>query len=131
MPTYEYRCNCTRRREIVCSADDPTKALYDAGRMTCETCAETYTRVFSFRAASVMHSHFNDSVGEEVSSMAGFKDALKRKSDAVTARTGIPHDFQPIDWHDPAVAPKSDAGMKETHDRAVATGRVEPSKKIL
>jgi predicted nucleic acid-binding Zn ribbon protein len=131
MPTYEYRCTCERRKLIVCSSEDPTKTLYDNGQMTCEVCSSTFLRVFSFRAAPVMHSHWNDSVGEEVSSMAGFKDALKRKSDEATERTGIPHDFQPIDWHDPAVAPKSDAGMQSTHDRAVATGQREPSKKIL
>lgn len=58
----------------------------------------------SVNFAPVMHSHFNHSVGKPISDMKQFTDALKRKSDEATERTGIPHNFVPAD-HDSLRAP--------------------------
>jgi hypothetical protein len=48
-----------------------------------------------------------------------------------TDYTGIPHDFQPIDLNDPAVAPASDSAVRERHDREVREGRVESKGKFV
>ena len=53
------------------------------------------------------------------------REAAKVASAEATERTGILHDFQPVDLRDPSVAPDSDDGLQSQHDRAVAEGRKE------
>lgn len=156
MPTYEYRCANGHSHDLTCPYDDPTKALYDSGQMTCSAiidreiltpnpddpivgtlavesyaCGEVFKRRFSLKFPRMMHEHFNDSVGQVISSDRQFRDALKKASDEQFRRTGFPADFQPVDLMDPAVAPKNDDGMKETHDAKVRAGIVEPTKKFM
>lgn len=130
MPTYEYRCPNGHHHDVTCAYDDPTKALYDSGQMACE-CGGPFKRKFSLKFPRMMHEHFNDSVGQVISSDRQFRDALKKASDEQFRRTGFPADFQPVDLMDPAVAPKNDDGMKETHDAKVRAGIVEPTKKFM
>ena len=54
-----------------------------------------------------MGEHWNQAVGEYVSNRQEFHDALKRKSDEVSERLGIEHDFQPMtpsELRDPTAA---------------------------
>lgn len=132
MPTYEYRCSddATHTRDLHCSPDDALKAVYDKGQMCCP-CGGVYKRRFSLTFPTMLHEHFNDTVGKPIHSHRQFRDELRRASDHATERTGIPHDYQPIDLHDPIVAPKSDAGMKETHDLKVNLGLKPPTPKLM
>jgi hypothetical protein len=61
------------------------------------TCGAHPTRVWSFNHSRTVPEHFNNSVGEFVTNKRQFYDGLKRQSEASSIRTGIEHDFQPVD----------------------------------
>lgn len=130
MPTYEYRCGC-RTKHLTVDPDDPTKALYDSKQMTCSSCAEPFRRRFGFSTPAMMHEHYNASLGRVVSSRREMREAAKVASAEATERTGILHDFQPVDLRDPSVAPDSDDGLQSQHDRAVVEGRKESKGRFV
>lgn len=59
-------------------------------------CGSPIKRVFSFQFARPMPEHFNLAAGSFVRTEAELKDIYKRKSDEVSERLGIAHDFQPV-----------------------------------
>ncbi len=123
---YHYRCSsCGIIKILSCAHDDPTKALYDDGHMVHEPDGGTYRRQWGFRLSK--YAHEDSTTGRVFTSEREFARHLKTKSQIATDRTGIPHDFQPVDLFDPAVAPTSDAGLREQHDVMVAKG-VKESK---
>lgn len=87
----------------------------------------------------VWHSHFNLTTGKEESDPRKFEDSLRRSADRQSEITNIEHTYTRSDpteifnhraeqgeskrGHDPR------AGLKSTHDRAVAEGRKEPTGK--
>jgi hypothetical protein len=71
-----------------------------------------------------MPEHFNHSVGEWVSNRRQFYDALKRRSDQSSARTGMDVDLQPLSPSDMAEAAShgvTEEGLDDTR-RALYTG---------
>lgn len=64
-----------------------------------------------------MMEHWNNTTGTVVSDMKGFKNDLKRRSDEATMRTGIEHNYEPIDYADVAqVVRDSDGkGLEDTN----------------
>lgn len=127
---YHYRCaDCGTIKVISCSHDDPTKALYDAGHMVHEPDGGTYRRVWGFRLSKYRHE--DPKTGRLYTSEREFARDLKTRSQIATDRTGIVHDFQPVDLFDPAVAPSSDDGLKEQHDAMVARGEKESKGKFV
>lgn len=92
-------------------------------------CLGLYEQVIGgFSIIRGMDGHYNPSVGTYVSSDAQFRSELSRASDAATERTGIAHNFQPIDPRDKAAAGVDDAGMDETYAAQTETGRREVKK---
>ena len=71
-----------------------------------------------------MMSHYNATVGKEVSDMRGFKDDLKRKSEEATLRTGIEHNYEPIDYQEvrPVVEKTDMVGLEDTNRARVKAG---------
>ena len=130
MPTYEYRCEC-RVKHITCDPDDSTKQLYDSKQMFCESCAAVFRRRFGFSTPAMMHEHYNPALGRTVSSRREMREAAKMASERATERTGIFHDYQPVDLRDPSVAPDSDDGLQSQHDRAVEEGRKESKGRFV
>jgi hypothetical protein len=131
MPAYEFRCqNCgVRLIRYIDLAGDDERTAWNRGTQPCPDCSHGHMkRVWGFRQAPMMHEHWNASVGKPISSMKQFKDELRRASDEKTERTGIVHDFVPVD---PKEMSAGDAGKREQYDRAVLDGRIEASKKIL
>jgi hypothetical protein len=65
-----------------------------------------------------MPEHFNNAVGEFITGKQQFYDGLKRKSEEAWARTGLDHDFQPIDpsdMRDPSAHGVTDEGLEATY----------------
>lgn len=134
MPMYEYRardCGCDRLLSLsIDDADtDPTKALYESGQMVCEAHGNTYRRVFSYHK-SKYRSYSRDGT-REFTTPRSYARHLAEESRRYTDRTGIPSNFQPVDLHDPAVAPSDDTGMKEQHDAAIARGEKDPTPRSV
>lgn len=73
--------------------------------------------MWSFNPIHSMPEHFNNTLGEHVSNPRQFSDGLKRKSEEVSIRTGISHDFQPVDpadMRDMAAHGVTEEGLDET-----------------
>lgn len=105
MPLYEWRC-------ADCRTPQSHYFDYDADRpstISCP-CGGIARRRFSFAPGSIFHSHYNDTVGDVVTSHADFKSKLARASDERSERTGIPHSYSPVDIRD--LSPK-ELGMDD------------------
>lgn len=44
-----------------------------------------------------MHEHYNPTVGKPISSMNQLKSELSRASDEQSEKTGVTHNYQPVD----------------------------------
>lgn len=116
MAVYEYKC-----RE--CGMADHGTTQRPERR--CKFCGGEQKRVYSFRMAHVMQEHWSDTIGGYVSDRRKFKSALRQKSDEMTERTGIPHDYQPIDpdtYRDRDAMKVTSEGLDSTYNRRVAAG---------
>ena len=108
MPQYQFRCDSCRVLYTITDKDNVPP---------CPTCGAHPKRVWSFTHSGSMSEHFNHSLGEFVTNRRAFYDGLKRQSEAVSARTGIEHDFQPLDpsdLADPSAHGVTDEGLEAT-----------------
>lgn len=102
MPMYEFKCKQCRLVYTLMSRTDPK----------CPRCnAKEAARVFSFNPLTSFQPHYNISVGKWVNSEREFKDALKVASANATLRTGIEHNFVPVDARDREAVGATDEGM--------------------
>lgn len=71
-----------------------------------------------------MLDHFNNTTGTVIGSDRQFREELKAMSEVATNKTGIEHDYQPIDPEIPRkVVEQSDArGLESTNRVRVASG---------
>jgi hypothetical protein len=126
---YHYVCrDCGATRILSVHHDDPTKHLYDSGQMAHE-CGGVYKRQWGFRLSK--YAHQDPKTGRIYTSEREFARDLKTRSQIATDRTGIVHDFQPVDLFDPSVAPSSDDGLKEQHDAQIARGEKTSKGKFV
>lgn len=113
---YEYRCpecdyrvrwdECKNRHVAFCPEHEVQK----------------FKRVFGFSHVKSMESHFNNTVGKPISSMRQFKSELARKSDEATLRTGIEHNYQPVEWGDKERLGVTGEGIYESNKRRAEIG---------
>jgi putative FmdB family regulatory protein len=111
MAEYQYRCNSCRRLFATQTRADAT---------TCPDCAGPATRKFGFYVASSLKEHWNQAVGQYVSNSHDMSEALKRKSEEMSVRTGIDHDYQyvsPAEMADPSAHGASQENLDETYRR--------------
>lgn len=92
MTLYTYRC-------AECGNEFLSSTRADQVEFTA-CCGNWGQRIWGFTAKAIMHEHMNTSVGAPVSSMQGFKDGLARRSEEAFNRTGVEHNFQPVDLGD-------------------------------
>jgi hypothetical protein len=74
--------------------------------------------VWNFNSGRSFPEHFNNSVGEFVSNKRQFYDGLKRQSEVQSIRTGVEHNYQPVDptdMADPSAHGVTDEGLDATH----------------
>jgi len=70
------------------------------GQPSCPTCQQLLTREYNLQIAPVMQEIFATPIGEHVSDMKQFDDALKRKSEEMSGRMGFDVNYQPVDPKD-------------------------------
>lgn len=99
MPTYDYKCpECGAADSVTMPIAD-----YDPDHFLVCVCTDPPTvmaRRYSFLPAEMFVDHYNNSVGSYVTSMSDLKSKMSRASDEATARTGIPHNFSPVELRD-------------------------------
>lgn len=115
---YEYRC-------VDCDWRDLSQHRGDRLNRVCRGCGHVgpLVRVFAVNLARPMMPHFNASVGKEVTSMRGFRDALAAKSEEYTRTTGIEVNYQPIMPGD--IKRPNDDGLDGTNRARHAAGLAE------
>jgi putative FmdB family regulatory protein len=110
MPIYEFRC-------VQCGLNEQMNRYHPIGEVIdfpCPVCGGRLKRIYSnFRFKRGMDAHFNPSVGTYVSNERQFRDELKRKSDEASVRTGMTHNFVPVDINDKAALGVTDEGMDQ------------------
>jgi predicted nucleic acid-binding Zn ribbon protein len=110
LPTqYQYRCDGCGQTTMVRDRENVPP---------CPSCGLHVKRIYSFTSTPSMAEHFNHSVGEYVTNRRAFYDALKRKSDESSARTGMDVDLQPLSPADMAEASAhgvTDEGLDATY----------------
>jgi len=100
MPQYQYRCRDCGAPSMLTT----TIANYNrtGGLGECPSC-ESFNmgRVYDVPLIQMpMIGHFNPTVGGYVHGKRDLTEQLHIASEQATARTGIPHDFKPIDMRD-------------------------------
>src|SRR5260221_169726 len=100
MPVYAFKCRSCGRTE---DSSDRAPFLCTCGMLM----GRDYSTV---RMGSVLHGHFNSSVGHYVSGKTDFSESLKRKSDEMSQRLGFEHRYTPVDISDQRACGASDRG---------------------
>lgn len=109
MLQYQFRCDGCGNYYTVNNNTHP---------QPCPTCGMRVTRVWAFTTGKGMPEHFNNAVGEFVSSKQQFYDGLKRKSEESYVRTGLEADYQPVDpsdMRDPSAHGVTEDGLEATY----------------
>ena len=120
MPVYLYRCqSCDVHGEKWQKhTDDPI--------IKCPECkSNRLRRVYSFAMKTIMHEHFNPTVGKVISDPKQFKAELSRPSEKETERTGRKVNYVPVDLNDTESLRVSEEGMDSTLRRNTQTGKRE------
>ena len=100
MPQYDYRCrDCNSPSSLITSIANFTEK---GGLKVCPSClGENLGRVYDVPLIQMpMIGHYNPTVGGYVHGKRDLTEQLHIASEQATARTGIPHDFKPIDMRD-------------------------------
>src|SRR5688572_16350362 len=122
MPTYEYRCPECGQYASHFHAFDQSSTPHQCARCHMYPIDKI---VSNFSIAAPMQDHFNTAVNKPISSMRTLKAELNRKSEELTERTGIPHNYQPVDLRDKEGLGVTDEGLDSTYARQTATGERE------
>ena len=119
MPIYEYKCSSGHRVELGVSREESGgwqgRPCFESIVVLCETggtpeepkpypvnlmrlCREPLKRSYgSVQFAAVPQAEFNRSLGREISDPRQFESECRRASEKAFLKTGIEHDYQPID----------------------------------
>lgn len=128
MAQYEFRCKACNADHSVFTLD--SKEVMEYGilhkRIWCNKCGGDLRRVFSFTSTKSMPEHFNQSLGQHVSSERQLKDAFKVQSELATERTGIEHNFVPVHPSERDRLGVTSEGLAATYDRRKALGMAIP-----
>lgn len=127
MPTYEFACDhCGSVALSQHSFEEDTFSL----TFCCHNCQSGTLRrqVSSFGIISGVDGHYNHSLGRYVTGMRDFKSGLARKSDQMTERTGIPHNYEPIDHMEKKALGVTEEGLDSTRAAEMAQGKREARK---
>jgi putative FmdB family regulatory protein len=129
MPLYEYRCPDCNSRSVSETRADRLDGM-------CPRCGpRTHRRVFGFNHKPGMEQHWNTTVGQPISSMTQFNDALKQASEAAAREQivytadgepvripGVESNFQPLEWGDHAAFGATGDGIAESNSKRSKAG---------
>ena len=110
---YSYFCTICGNEDM----DTHFARIGDVGPQPCVVCGSVMRRGCSFSFHRSMPEHFNNSIGQYVSTRQGFEDELKKKSEEASLRTGMDHNYVPIDVTEMKACGATDEGLEETHRR--------------
>lgn len=100
MPQYAYKCRTCHAPSTLTTSITNYNNM--GGLKVCPSCeSEDLGRVYDVPLIQMpMIGHYNPSVGGYVHGKRDLTEQLHIASEQATARTGIPHNFKPIDMRD-------------------------------
>jgi hypothetical protein len=114
VPIYEYQCrNCKATVTSTIRRDTFGSCNCDLGELK---------RKYSFSHKPAMQEHFNATVGQPISSMTKFKDALARRGEEYHHYTGIETNYQPLDLSDTQACKVTNEGLDSTNRVRIKNG---------
>lgn len=121
MPLYAYRCSSCQSPTTIQTSIANYEEHYMGSRPPCQACGSgTLHRTYEpFPMKMPIPDHYSPTVGRHVSGERDFREALRVASASATERTGIEHNFQPVDMRDPALNPnpeKVEVDNRTRHD---------------
>ena len=114
MPYYEYQC-VVHGNFLTQQRDDTMPCTQVTSGVDPLVCGLVSKRRWSLAIQTGMPTHYNQALGKEVSSQRQVKEGLKIASEEATERTGIDHDFQPVDLRDKEGLGVTEEGMEATN----------------
>ena len=129
MALHDFRCtdpNCTNI-DI-----DVYQSVHDS-RPTdiCSLCGAESIKILAFPAIKPsLPAHFNAATNTYVENEAHLKSVMRQQSDALTERTGVVHDFQPVDRRDKEALGVTEEGLDKTYDARVKAGLTEAKRYV-
>ena len=131
MPSYGLRCD-TCNDEVTINLTFTQHDIFRASSpLPCDryrSCGGAYHQVLSFSYRPSLREHYNPTVGQHISTSAQFRSELTRASDIQSERTGIAHNYQPIDIDDPQSLGVTGEGLDATYAEETRSGRREAKK---
>ena len=139
VPSYTYRCDtCDNEVDVrlTFAEHDAFNSsiiheVFDSdpqGFTTVGICPGVYQQVLSFSYRPSLREHYNPTVGQHISTSAQFRSELTRASDIQSERTGIAHNYQPVDIDDPQSLGVTGEGLDATYAEETRSGRREAKK---
>lgn len=130
MPNYTYRCpECDSEFMVYHSFADSDEPVY------CPDCSDAYEsliRCMKVLGVNIIHTqfgaHYSPTVGQYVSSDRELRDAMKHASEEATLRTGLDHNFVPVDSRDTETLGVTEEGLDATMAAQVRDGKREVAK---
>lgn len=104
MPLYEFKCRKCGLKSSTLNHDE---------QPICQLCSNPMGRDYSFFVKTPFQPHYNTAVGQYVRTQAEFESHLSRLSDAQTERTGILHNYQPVEIGDRDAYGATEEGMDD------------------
>ena len=122
MPQYTYKCDeCNEYDSIHYSISQYEQLNSDGLAVFCSNLHPMHRTYESFPFVMPMSDGFNPTVGKYVSGKRQFEEELKIASAQATERTGIEHNFKPVDLRDTKALGITEEGLAEAnkvrHDR--------------
>lgn len=124
MTLYRYECECGAQE----THDLP---MGTASETRAHACGEWMRRVYDFTFAKGMPEHYNPTTGTVVKNASHFRSELTRASDKQSERTGMEHNYQPVDLSDPVACGVSEEGLDESRKVRRDAGWTEPTERII
>lgn len=127
MAVYEFSCKtCSRDHSVVgLHEKEAMESRISNGFAICD-CGGEISRIYSFSFKRSMPAHYNQSAGTYVSNERQLHDSFKAQSEAASIRTGIEHNFTPVDPQDTERLGVTTEGLGATYDRRKALGMPIP-----
>ncbi len=119
----DYKCKACGEQWVSdwVDADDPVFRL-----IPCPFCFTLgIKKSYAISVQRPMPEHFNAATGRVESSMKAIAEQMKIASEEASERTGVKHDFQPVDMRDKDALGVTEEGLDATYRRLRNEGRTE------
>ena len=116
MPLFDFQCIDPNCQLVQVDIFQPIKET--TPYVPCPACGSAAAKILAFPAIKPsLQPHFNAATNTYVTSDRQLRDVMKAQSAEISARTGVAHDFTPIDRRETSALGVTEEGLDETRRR--------------